>query len=114
MIGEQGEHDAVIVGSGPNGFSAAIYLAQQGCRVCMIEGKSSVGGGMRTRELTQPGFRHDICSAAHPMAVLSPFMKTLPLGDFGLEWIEPPASFAHPLDGEKSVLMWKSLEPYLS
>ncbi|MEE2756215.1 MAG: NAD(P)/FAD-dependent oxidoreductase [Myxococcota bacterium] len=110
MLDEKGEYDAVVVGSGPNGFSAAIYLAQQGCRVCLIEGKPSVGGGMRTRELTRPGFRHDICSAAHPMAILSPFMKRLPLADFGLEWIEPPAAFSHPLDDEKSVIMWSDLQ----
>ena len=110
MLDEKGEYDAVVVGSGPNGFSAAIYLAQQGCSVCLIEGKPSVGGGMRTRELTRPGFRHDICSAAHPMAILSPFMKRLPLADFGLEWIEPPAAFSHPLDDEKSVIMWSDLQ----
>ena len=103
-------YDAVIVGSGPNGLAAAAYFARLGRRVAVIESKSTIGGGMRTRQLTEPGFLHDICSAAHPMGILSPFLSQLPLQEHGLEWIFPPASVAHPLDGRPSVVLWKSLE----
>ena len=89
------EYDAIVVGSGPNGLSAAIVLQQAGLSVLLIEGKSTIGGGMRTAELTLPGFKHDVCSAIHPMAAASPFFKTLPLKKFGLEYISPPVAAAH-------------------
>ncbi len=91
-------YDAVIVGAGPNGLAAAIVLARAGKSVLVLEAKETIGGGARTEEVTLPGFRHDICSAIHPMSVVSPFMRALPLAEFGLEWTWSPAAIAHPLD----------------
>jgi len=79
-----GEHDAVIIGSGPNGLAAAITLARAGYGVLVLEANSTIGGGARSAELTLSGFVHDVCSAVHPLAAGSPFFKTLPLGQFGL------------------------------
>lgn len=104
------ELDAVVVGSGPNGLAAAVALAQRGASVRVIEGHEQIGGGTRTAELTLPGFRHDVCSAVHPMGVLSPFLRTLPLAEHGLEWIRPPASVAHPLDDGTAVMLYRSIE----
>ncbi|MGQ0604498.1 MAG: phytoene desaturase family protein [Anaerolineales bacterium] len=97
-------YDAVVVGSGPNGLAAAITIAREGFKVLVLEAKDTVGGGCRTGELTLPGFTHDICSAIHPLAVTSPFFQTLPLNDFGLEWVYPSASLAHPLDDGPPVI----------
>jgi phytoene dehydrogenase-like protein len=91
--------DAIIVGAGPNGLSAAIVLARAGCKVVVYEADETIGGGCRSSELTLPGFIHDVCSAVHPTAVASPFFRTLPLVDHGLEWVQPPAMLAHPFDG---------------
>src|SRR5947208_2059577 len=92
------EHDAVIVGSGPNGLAAAITLARAGCSVLVCEANATIGGGARSAELTLPGFLHDVCSAVHPLAAGSPFFKTLPLERSGLTWIQPEIPLAHPLD----------------
>ncbi|HSD09396.1 MAG TPA: NAD(P)/FAD-dependent oxidoreductase [Candidatus Binatia bacterium] len=102
-------NDAVVVGSGPNGLAAAIELARAGASVRLLEARDEIGGGIRTRELTLPGFAHDVCSGCHPMAVLSPWFRTVPLEDHGLRWIHPPASVAHPLDDEPAVLLRLSL-----
>ena len=102
--------DAVVIGSGPNGLSAAIALAQAGASVLVLEASDEIGGGTRTAELTLPGFHHDVCSAVHTTGILSPFFRTLPLQDHGLRWVSPQASVAHPLDGQPAVLMWRSLE----
>jgi phytoene dehydrogenase-like protein len=101
--------DAVIVGSGPNGLAAAIALARAGASVHVLEARDQIGGGMRTAELTLAGFAHDTCSGCHPMGILSPFFRTLPLAGHGLRWILPPASVAHPLDGEPAVILRRSL-----
>lgn len=103
------DYDAVIVGSGPNGLAAAILLRQQGLSVLLLEGKDSIGGGLRTAEITLPGFRHDICSAIHPMAAGSPFFQTLPLAQFGLKYIYPQVAAAHPLDDEPAAVLKQSL-----
>jgi phytoene dehydrogenase-like protein len=103
-------YDAVVVGSGPNGLAAAITLAQAGKSVLVIEGKDTIGGGTRTLELTLPGFQHDVCSAIHPTGFASPFLRSLPLEKFGLEWIHPPAILAHPLDDGSAVVLEKSIE----
>ncbi len=102
-------YDAVIIGSGPNGLSAGIYLAQRGLKVLMIEAADTVGGGMRTAQLTLEGFHHDVCSAVHPMGVLSPYFQELKLEEYGLEWMYPKVSVAHPLDEEEAVILSKSV-----
>jgi phytoene dehydrogenase-like protein len=102
--------DAVIVGSGPNGLAAAIVLARAGLKVAVYEAAAVPGGGVRSAELTLPGFVHDICSAIHPFALASPLFRTLPLAEHGLEWIEPQAMFAHPLDDRPAPLSYRSLE----
>ena len=99
------DYDAVVVGSGPNGLAAAITLQQKGLRVLLLEAKQTIGGGMRSAELTLPGFMHDICSAVHPLAAGSPFFTTLPLYEHGLEYIYPPVAAAHPFnDGTAAIL----------
>jgi phytoene dehydrogenase-like protein len=104
------DYDAVVVGSGPNGLAAAIVLQQKGLSVLVLEGKSTIGGGLRSAELTLPGYVHDICSAVHPLAVGSPFFQTLPLAEHGLEFIYPPVAAAHPLDGGNAVLLAGTVE----
>jgi len=102
--------DAIVVGSGPNGLSAAIEIARSGYEVCVYEAKPTVGGGMRTLELTLPGFLHDHCSAVHPLGILSPFFQQLPLEKHGLEWLATNASVAHPMDHEPAVMLYRDLE----
>jgi phytoene dehydrogenase-like protein len=102
-------YDAVVVGSGPNGFAAAITLARAGYKVALYEAKDTIGGGMRTKELTLPGFKHDVCSAIQPLGLASPFFRELPLNKFGLTWIQPDAPLAHPLD-DRAIILEKSLE----
>lgn len=95
---EYSRYDAVVVGAGPNGLSAAIVLQQAGLSVLILEAKEQIGGGLRSAELTLPGYLHDVCSAIHPLAVSSPFLKTLPLQEHGLEFVYPEISAAHPFD----------------
>lgn len=101
-------YDAVVIGSGPNGLAAAIELARNGYAVKVFEAADTIGGGTRTKELTLPGFHHDVCSAIHPMAAASPFLKSLPLEEHGLRWIHPPCPLAHPLDDEPAAVLYPS------
>lgn len=102
-------YDAVVVGAGPNGLSAAIVLARAGKSVLVVEANATVGGGARSAELTLPGFVHDVCSTAYPLGAGSPFFNSLPLREHGLEWVHPPAPLAHPLDGGRSVMLYRSI-----
>ncbi|HVG76056.1 MAG TPA: NAD(P)-binding protein, partial [Thermoleophilaceae bacterium] len=102
--------DAVVVGSGPNGLSAAIVLTQAGRRVRVLEGSETIGGGCRSEELTLPGFVHDTCSTVHSLALASPFLSRLPLAEHGLELVHPDAPLAHPLDDGSAVLLERSVE----
>ena len=104
------EFDAVVIGSGPNGLAAAISLASQGWKTLVLEAKGTVGGGLRTSELTLPGFRHDVCSAIHPLGVESPFFRSLPLDRYGLQWLRPAVAVAHPMPDGSAVALTTSLE----
>ena len=103
-------YDAVVVGSGPNGLAAAITIARAGRSVLVLEGAEVIGGGMRSSELTLPGFIHDVCSAVHPLAVSSPFFRQLPLAQHGLEWVHPTLPLAHPFDDGSAVALHRSIE----
>lgn len=102
--------DAVVVGAGPNGLAAAVRLATAGRSVAVIEAAEEIGGGTRTAELTVPGVLHDICSAAHPYGVGSPYFATLPLAEHGLEWKWPEVEAAHPLDGGRAAVLKRSID----
>lgn len=101
------DFDAAVVGAGPNGLAAAVELARSGRKTLVVEAADEIGGGTRTEELTLPGFRHDVCSAIHPAAVASPFFDQLGLD---VDWVQPPSPFAHPLDGGRSAVVWRSVE----
>lgn len=103
-------YDAIVIGSGPNGLAAAITIAQAGRSVLVVEGQEEIGGATRSAELTLPNFIHDLGSAVHPMAISSPFFKTLPLAKHDLEWIHPPVPLAHPLDDGTAVLMERDIK----
>ena len=103
-------YDAVVIGSGPNGLCAAISLALAGLSVAVFERGERPGGGARTEELTLPGYRHDLCSAIHPMAISSPFLRSLPLTALGLRWIQPEVPLAHPLEDGPAVLLRRSVD----
>lgn len=107
---EKRDFDAIVVGSGPNGLAAAIAMQQQGLSVLLLEGKSTIGGGLRTAALTLPGFLHDVCSAIHPLALASPFFRTLPLQEHGLEYIHPGVAAAHPFDDGGAAVLQHSLD----
>src|SRR5215467_14204521 len=102
-----GQVDAVVVGSGPNGLAAALTLARAGLEVTVIEGAATPGGGCRTQELTLPGFRHDVCSAVHPLAAASMFFNDTAsvgtdLASRGVKFLTPKVAFASPLDGGRA------------
>jgi phytoene dehydrogenase-like protein len=102
--------DAIVIGSGPNGLAAAIRLGQQGKSVLLLEAADVPGGGLRTSELTLPGFRHDVCSSVFAMAACSPFFSSLPLEQHGLEWVFPRAALAHPFEDGTAALLYKSVD----
>lgn len=110
MMSAKNDYDAVVVGSGPNGLAAAILLQQNGLSVLLLEGKSEIGGGLRSAELTLPGFTHDICSAIHPLAAGSPFFQQLPLEEHGLEYIYPSVAAAQPFDNGTATVLKQSIE----
>jgi phytoene dehydrogenase-like protein len=101
---------AIVVGSGPNGLACAAALAREGVQVTVLEAEPTIGGGTRTEELTVPGVLHDVCSAVHPMAAGSPFLNSLSLERFGLEWCWPEVDCAHPLDDGSAGVLLRSLE----
>jgi len=101
--------DAVVVGSGPNGLAAAVALAERGASVVVLERHQEIGGGTRSAQLTLPGFSHDVCSAVHPLGVLSPFFRRLELEKHGLRWIRPRASVAHPMDDGAAVFLRRNV-----
>ena len=101
--------DAIVVGSGPNGLAAAITLARAGRSVVVYEARATIGGGMRSGELTLPGFVHDICSTVQGTSTASPFFRDLDLARFGVELIDPPAPLAHPLDGGRVAVLERSV-----
>lgn len=104
------DYDAVVIGSGPNGLAAAVRIAMDGRRVLVVEAREQPGGGARTAEFTLPGFRHDVCSAVHPMGLASPFFRTLDLGQYGLEWVHPEIPLAHPFDDGNGAAMFRSVD----
>ncbi|HSJ95742.1 MAG TPA: NAD(P)/FAD-dependent oxidoreductase, partial [Myxococcota bacterium] len=104
------EYDAVIVGAGPNGLSAAVALARAGLSTLVVEAAETPGGGTRSQSLTRPGFLHDVCSTVHPLGAASPFFRTLRLERHGLEWVHPPIPLAHVLDDGSAVLLARSVE----
>ncbi len=103
-------YDAIIVGSGPNGLSAAVTLAEQGLSVLVLEARGEIGGGTRSAALTLPGFTHDVCSAIHPMGALSPAFQRMALETREVTWVEPPVALAHPLDDGRVALLKRSVE----
>jgi phytoene dehydrogenase-like protein len=102
--------EVTIVGAGPNGLFAAAYLAREGIPVRVLEARESIGGGARTEEVTIPGFRHDICSAIHPMALVSPVFRELELERRGLAWAWSPIELAHPFDDGSAAVLLRSVE----
>ncbi len=102
--------DVVVVGSGPNGLSAAIAMAKEGYSVLVLEKAAEAGGGLRTQELTLPGFVHDVCATVHALGVCSPFFKSLNLERYGLKWVFPPAALAHPLEDGTAVILKRGAE----
>jgi phytoene dehydrogenase-like protein len=109
-MADKRDFDAVVVGSGPNGLAAAIIMQLKGLSVLLIEAKPTIGGGLRSAELTLPGYVHDVCSAIHPLAVASPFFEHLPLAEHGLEYIYPAITAAHPFDNGTAAVLKHSVE----
>jgi phytoene dehydrogenase-like protein len=101
--------DALVIGSGPNGLASAITLARSGLSVSIIEGQDVIGGGLRSADLTLPGYIHDICAAILPLSLVSPFFRSLPLHEYGLVWIEPEIPLAHPFDDGTAAVLYRSV-----
>ena len=105
-----GKFDVVVVGGGVNGMVASLLCRQRGLEVLLLEAHSCLGGGVRTKEFTLEGFRHDVCSAVHPFGRSSPILRDLELEEEGLEWVDPEVPLAHPLLGEESVILSRCIE----
>ncbi|HRP99815.1 MAG TPA: NAD(P)/FAD-dependent oxidoreductase [Terrimesophilobacter sp.] len=101
--------DVTVVGSGPNGLAAAITAARAGLSVLVLEAADTIGGGLRTAELTLPGFRHDVCSAVHPAVASSPFFRATGIAE-RIDWVVPEASYAHPFDDGSAAVAWRDLD----
>src|SRR5690242_11833492 len=110
MIADKRDYDAIVIGSGPNGLAAAITLQHAGLSVLLVEAKETIGGGLRSAEFTLPNFIHDVCSAIHPLAIASPFFKSLPLQQYGLEFIQPTIPAAHPFDDGSAAVLYRSID----
>lgn len=106
----RGMPDVVVVGSGPNGLAAAVILARAGLDIEVHEAETTAGGGSRTAELTLPGYRHDVCAGAHPLALASPVFRAFDLAAHGVDLLAPEVSYAHPLDGGRAGLAWRDLD----
>ena len=104
------DYDAVVVGAGPNGLSAAITLGRRFNSVLLLEAAKTVGGGVRSAALTLPGFIHDVCSTVQPLSLASPFFRQLDLAQYGLEWIQPEIPLAHPFEDGSALFIHRSLE----
>jgi phytoene dehydrogenase-like protein len=104
------DYEAIVIGGGPNGLAAAVEIARQGHSVLVLEAAATAGGGARTAALTLPGFRHDVCSAIHPLGAGSPFFSSLPLSDLGLQWVHPEIPLAHPLEGRPAAVLRRSVD----
>ena len=110
MSHRSGSHaDVVVVGAGPNGLAAALTCAEAGRSVLVLEAADTIGGGARTAELTLPGFHHDVCSAIHPLAAVSPFFAAAGLDRYGLELVQPDIALVHPLDGGRAGVFHQSV-----
>jgi phytoene dehydrogenase-like protein len=107
---QSADYDAVVVGAGPNGLAAAITLVRRFRRVLLLEAEKTVGGGVRSAELTLPGFLHDVCSAIQPLSLASPFFRQLDLPQYSLEWIQPEIPLAHPFEDGSALFLHRSLE----
>jgi len=111
MTDNRGERvDAVVIGAGPNGLTAAIRLAQAGRSVVVCEAKDAIGGAVKTQELTLPGFRSDTFSAVYPAAAASPVFQRMPLAEHGLEWVHPQAAMAHPMPDGRAGALYRDLQ----
>jgi phytoene dehydrogenase-like protein len=110
VTGTGGRPDAVVVGSGPNGLAAALRLSAAGLRVQVVERADRPGGGLRTEELTRPGFRHDVCSTVQPMAAAAPFFREFDLATRGVRLVHPEVCYAHPLDGGRAAVSLRSVD----
>jgi phytoene dehydrogenase-like protein len=102
-------YDAVVVGAGPNGLSAAITLGRRFDAVLLLEAAQTIGGGVRSADLTLPGFIHDVCSTVQPLSLASPFFRQLDLAQYGLEWIQPEIPLAHPFEDGSALFLHRSL-----
>src|SRR5512135_2979324 len=104
------DYDAIIVGSGTNGLAAGITLARAGCSVLVVEAADTIGGGLRSAELTQPGFVHDVCSTVQSLELASPFFQSVPLAELGVSFVHPDAPLAQPFDDGCAAMLERSLD----